>query len=630
MGNQKDIADMSFEEFFSESKTKAERDENRKAAAQKPQQEKPKSGRGFIGAVPKINFNNGKFLLYVPRYEGLENDQFNVAVECGDRVVPLGRLESTKHKGGRTTRPATVDLTPADATPMDDFTFTIDGEKAFINKARPVNFYNSVGSPVIRPLGEVVAVTRAGAPIKLFKTELIESTERNGLAIHKVNVLVSGTVKIDESGQQAQEQVPEEPEKPVEEAPKEDPSKKPAAKKKPAKKVAVKGSVSLSQPSQDADAVFEGERLPLYAAIPAVSISVEGCDVGECMLRAECSGGEFFNGPASSQMYIDSGQYGGPVTLKLEKGQKVLATAKYFIIPGFRCEYSGKGDITEDTVVRYNVFGEEGSRDVMSEDPYSFEHGDMKFQIVWCVPAITFDIGNGPQPFSVTDVDILDLQGEFMTITVRGARKKALFMGGVTGKKKDITPGWEGDTYEVPLEPIRTEVFSAPSSTFCLYITVNSFPNRKFMTIRNPVRVKARYADGQIVADIDPSVSECVCRLYKIDKSVTEVELSTENCTVPVSDDVIEAEVVELHHGQPRTSITVPVRQLPFLHRDSMGDKWMYVSRSKRIPLPSELFKDDQPDIPAIRAWHDRIVRMNPELKGVTFEMIQKAFKEFK
>jgi hypothetical protein len=74
----------------------------------------------------------------------------------------------------------------------------------------------------------------------------------------------------------------------------------------------------------------------------------------------------------------------------------------------------------------------------------------------------------------------------------------------------------------------------------------------------------------------------------------------------------------------------VPVRQLPFLHRDSMGDKWMYVSRSKRIPLPSELFKDDQPDIPAIRAWHDRIVRMNPELKGVTFEMIQKAFKEFK
>ena len=71
------------------------------------------------------------------------------------------------------------------------------------------------------------------------------------------------------------------------------------------------------------------------------------------------------------------------------------------------------------------------------------------------------------------------------------------------------------------------------------------------------------------------------------------------------------------------------VRQLPFLLRDQMGDKWMYVSKSKRIPLPGELVKDDKPDLSAIKAWHDRIVRMNPELKGVTFEMIKKAFTDF-
>ena len=62
MSDQKDIADMSFEEFFSESKKKAEKEADRKNAA-KSQQDSPKTGRGFIGATPKINFNNGKFLL---------------------------------------------------------------------------------------------------------------------------------------------------------------------------------------------------------------------------------------------------------------------------------------------------------------------------------------------------------------------------------------------------------------------------------------------------------------------------------------------------------------------------------------------------------------------------------------
>ena len=626
MGDQKNIADMDFEEFFSESKVKAEREANRKvAAAEKTHPEMPKTARGFLGATPKINFYNGKFQIYVPRYRGMENDQFNVAVECGDRVVPMGRLKQVKQGSSRVSKPDTIDLTPADVTPMDDFTVTIDGEKAFVNKARAITFYNSVGTQVMRPMGEVTAVTRAGVELKLFKAELLDSTEKNGLSIFKLNVLVSGTAKVDEGASPSSEEESEE-------APAEEPKKEPEVEEKPkkkaAKKVTVKGEFTLSQSSQDADVIYESERLPLYVSKPIMSVAVTGCEPSECTVRAEGRNGEILNTSAASQMYVDTGDYAGPVTVTLEKGAKKMGSAKYFIIPGMECEYSGKGDITDDTVVKYKLFGESGSRDVSEDGAYDFEHDGMKFQIVWCVPVVTYDIGNGPQPFGAVDVDILELK-DTMKVTVKGARKKALFFGGSTGKKKDITPDWNDESYEIDLAPIREEVFSSPSSVFSLFITVNSFPNRKFMTIRNPVRVKAKYEDGNVVAEIDPSVKECVCRLYKIDKSVEEFPMSTENCTVPVTQDTIEAEVVEMYNGQPRTSITVTVRQLPFLLRDQMGDKWMYVSKSKRIPLPGELFKDDKPDMNAIKAWHDRIVRMNPELKGVTFEMIKKAFTDF-
>ena len=275
------------------------------------------------------------------------------------------------------------------------------------------------------------------------------------------------------------------------------------------------------------------------------------------------------------------------------------------------------------------MLGQEGSRDVSGDDPYTFQYDGMEFKVVWCVPYVTYDIGNGPVPFESTEIDVTDLKGEIMTVTVRGARKKSVFFGGGKSKKRDITPDWEGETYSIELEPIRDEVYSSPTTSFSLFITVNSFPTRHFMTIRSPQRIGAKFEDGNIVASIDASAKDCICRLYKIDKSVTEVPISADNNTVPVSDDVIEAEVIEMYKGAPRDTVKVVVRPMPFLHRDSMGDKWMYVSNAKRIPLPDDLFKDGVPDIPAIKAWHDRIVRMNPELKGVTFEMIQKAFKDF-
>ena len=628
MGDRKDIADMSFEEFFSESKTKAEREANRKAAAaaEKPHQEQP-AVRGFVGATPKINFNNGKFLLYIPRYRGLENDHFELAVECGESIVPMGRLESVKQGKSRVTRPDTLDLTPADVTPMDDFTLTIDGNVAFTNKARPISFYNSVGTQVSRPMGEVTAVTRAGAELKLFKAEIIDSSEKNGLSVFKLNVLVSGTAKVAEGQSHPAD-------KGTEEVPAEEPRPEPAPaeegpKKKPAKKPSAKGNIVMSQPSQDADVVYKSERLPLYVSRPVISVTVTGCEPSDCTVRVTGRSGEIQSKPAAPQMYADTGDYLGPVTVTLENSAKKLAESRYFIIPGLKCEYSGKGDITDDTVVKYKFLGQEGSRDVSDDDPYGFEYDGMKFQIVWCVPVVTYDIGSGPQPFGAVDVDILDLKDK-MTVTVRGARKKAVFYSGGKGKKRDITPDWTDDTYEIDLAPIREEMFSAAASVSTLFITVNSFPNRKFMTIRNPVRVSARYEDGSLIADIDPSVKGCICRFYKIDKSTEEIPLNSESNIVPVSQDIIEAEVIELFDGQPRTAVSVPIRSLPFILVDQKrGDRWMYVSRSKRIPLPDDLFKDGRPDLSAIRPWHDRIVRMNPELKGVTFDMIQKAFADF-
>ena len=52
MGDQKEISDMSFEEFFSESKKKAERAEDRKAAAQKTYPDKPKETRNTLTLRP--------------------------------------------------------------------------------------------------------------------------------------------------------------------------------------------------------------------------------------------------------------------------------------------------------------------------------------------------------------------------------------------------------------------------------------------------------------------------------------------------------------------------------------------------------------------------------------------------
>ena len=94
MEGHKDISEMSFEEFFSEkdrAPIQASAPEPRR-----PRQERPRGDvqTGFGSASPKLNYKDGRFQLYIPRYTAGENSRFEVAVDCGQGVIPLGRLDS--------------------------------------------------------------------------------------------------------------------------------------------------------------------------------------------------------------------------------------------------------------------------------------------------------------------------------------------------------------------------------------------------------------------------------------------------------------------------------------------------------------------------------------------------------
>ena len=141
------------------------------------------------------------------------------------------------------------------------------------------------------------------------------------------------------------------------------------------------------------------------------------------------------------------------------------------------------------------------------------------------------------------------------------------------------------------------------------------------MTVRNPPRMSASFADGNVVATVSQT-GDFVCRLFRMDKTVEEVPLSAGENSVPVSSDVVEAEVAEIHGGRDRSAVAVQVRPLPFLWRDEAGEYWLYVNRSKRIPLPGDVVEPDNlagclirrgwydfttsPAMPELRACHYR------------------------
>ncbi len=631
MEAHKDISEMSFEEFFSEPVVRAERKDSAKAVPPKEPHtsaEPVDVRKGFSGAGPKVNYTAGRFQLYVPRYAGLDTDRFDAAIDCSQGVIPMGQLEAVRQKGGRTTRPNTLDLTTVGVSPLEPFKFTIDGEVVFVNKSRKVMFFNNIGIPMNRPAGESYAVHPPSVPLKLVKAEVLDETVKHGLVITHLEVSVAGGVWSDDSA--PVEQVPID-EGPVAVVAVVEP-KPPAVKRSPGRRARVKGSLTLSAGSRDAEAIYGGETLPIYPAEVVAHPTVDGCDLSECTVSMRSETGDMVVGPlvAAPSVRFNACAVFGPVSVVLERKEKVLAECRLFLIPGFKCSYEGNGDIVDDPVVEFSFGGVTGSRNIYDDDAYGpFDHNGITFFIRWAVPAVTFDIGNGPVRFAPVEVNISDLQADRMRVTVKGARKKALYFGGERGKKVDLAPEWGEDYCDVDLEPIREEVYSHPATTYCFYLTVNSFPNRRFITISNPKRVTAVFEGGCVVADVSESALECVCRLHKLDNVHVDVPLTVGENRVPVDDDVVEAEVLEVDGPKVRLSLPVSVRHLPFLQKDQMGDLWLYVSKSKRIPLPTGLIVGGVPVNDAIRAWHGRIVKMNPEMKSVTLSMMMKAFSDY-
>jgi len=626
MDARKDISDMSFEEFFSEQKVKKEKESARvEAAKAKKEASKGDHQPGFQGSGPKLNFIDGRVMVYIPRYTASENSRFEVAVEVGEDVATLGRLDSVKQKSNRVSRPDTKDITGAGVKPFGGFIITIDGEKVFEQKPCDMLYFNNMGSAMRKPFGEVYAICEPGSRLKISRAEVIDETERNGLMVVHANVQATGGIWIDDSNHPAEEEA-EEPEAAAEEPAKEAPKAKPA-KKKPAKK--AKGEIALPAGLQDADVVFEGEVLALYDSMPVPTVSVEGADPSECEVRVERAGVAVLAPVAATErINARSDDLWGPIDVSLVKGGKALTSKRVFVIPGFSCEYAGKGDLTQDTAISYSVFGQEGECDAFDGDS-QFEHEGFQFAVRWAVPAVTYDIGSGPVKVWDGEINASDIKGGKMVIDAKGARKKGVFFGGETGKKRELASNWEGDTVELDMAEVIDEIYSNPSAKYCLYITVNSFPNKRFLVVKNPERISVSFSDGVITVEADGSVTECVCRLYSIDRTESDIPVPPGTTSIPVPDDIIEAEVIETNDGKVRVAIPVAVRQLPFVLRDETNSIWLYVSKSKRLPLPDNLFADGKPDEKAIKAWHERIVRMNPEMKSMPLPTVIAAFKAF-
>ncbi len=629
MVERKDISEMSFEEFFSRSGDDADSKKSSPSSATGSDSEQDAT-MGFGGSIPKINYRDGKFFLYIPRFKG--TGRFDVAIETRSEVIPVARLDSTKLREHRLTRPATVELDELGVGPLDDFILTIDGANVFANKSRRMLFFNSSGLPMSHASGETIVVFRKGTPLRLFKASLLKTDTKGDVTVSVFDVAPGGSVRIQS----------EEPSEPAAAEQKPEPSKKspkalapvskkasPAAKK--TKKAPVKASISLSAGLQDASASIAGSVIPVYKEPPTVSISVEGCDMSECTVSVVDSAGETVFGrvPAEGRVELRSGRSDGLLTVDVEKDGKVLKSAQYFLVPDFACEYSGKGDIPDDTTMRFTMFGkdyEKGIYDPDLEGPYY--RGETAFNVLWSVPVVTYDLGEGSRPYEPLALSADELTSSMLVVKVRGAKKKKIYFGPENGKKEDITKGWDSDSVQINLPPLLDQVYSS-TGTYCFFISVNSFPNRKFIQIHNPERARTSVSDGAINAEVLGGKTDCHCVIYLQDKSSKTVPLSDGSNSISIPEDAVEAEIVESFKGKVRRTTQVKVRPLPFISSIA-GDLWLYVSKDKRIPLPDGLFKDGAPDLDAVARWHGKIVGMNPELKAVSLADMKRAFTDFK
>ena len=662
MVERKDISDMSFEEFFKKSDDEGSATNAKKSAPSKDDVVSDGES-GFGTSTPKINYRDGRFQLYVPRYRG--NGPFNAAIECSSGVVPVSRLDSVRVRDYRLTRPTSLELTDLGISPLEEFSLMIDDRQVFVNKAHDLLFFNTAGLPVGRSTGETIVVCPKGSRLTLINSSLIRFENVGNITVSWFNIEAGGSVSMDDEdemprsgkgsetssakrSQKSSEAAAKSVSRPSDDADKpsanssDAPASKkqvkrkadadPAPSKKRAKRHAVKASVSLPVGDKDASVSVAGEVVPLFVEPPSASVSVEGCETSECIVFVTDSKGEVVYGrlPAEDgRMELRTGHAAGHLTVNVEKDGKVVASASYFLIPDFSCEYSGKGDIPDDTSMRFTMFGQDYVKDIYDDDlegPYTY--GDTAFNMLWSVPVVTYDLGEGPRPYEQLVLDADELRSSMLVVKVRGAKKKKMYFGPESGKKEDISKDWDADSIHINLPPLLDQVY-ASTKTYCFFISINSSPNRKFILVRNPESIKASVEGDRIVIEAIGNRSEYVCRMYLQDKSHVDTVLSEGRSEVSIPSDAVEAEIIENFRGEMRRTTPVKVRRLPFVSKIA-GDRWLYVSKDKRIPIPDNLFNKGVPDLDAVAAWHSKIVSMNSELKVVPLKDMKAAFSEFK
>ena len=603
----RDISDMSFDEFFLGKKSSPKRERPKPAEGQDAEAKVSDiDGSGFARGRPKLNVRGASVLLFVPRYDGGKGARYAASVEQGGRRFDLGQLKVSPLDGGLSSLPTEFDLLAAGVSPLDAFVLEIDGRKVYEVFAHGSMMFDSDGMPISRAADDTVVLYPKGKHLWLGDAKVAASTDVGDLTIATVEVAKGGYIRVRDRPQPAERKAEEE---------------KP---KEPVRKQKLKPAARIDLPQAETVAsVRDGKSLlPIYASAPAVSFSLKDTDESECVL--------WLNGEEVPMEGFDPSSVpaSGRTDLSVVKDGKKLASASFYVIPGFSCSYQGKGDIQESEYIDVSADGKDVRRSIYEglDDP--LEVGGEEVRLAWNIPVVTYDLGSGEVPFGESEVEV-DSLVDSIVVTVRNASKKALFLGNTaTGKKSNITPEWEDDTIRLDASLIEDAVFESSTRSASLFITVNSCPVRRFLTFVNPADTEISHSAGEIRVNVRGS-GEHVCRIFNLDKTVETVALVQGDNRVPVPMKAISAEVAEIRNGKEISVETVSIRDLPFLLRDDMGDVWLYVSKEKRIPLPDGLMANGKGNPSEIRKWHSQIVRMNPELRTVSPEKLIKAFADF-
>lgn len=600
----RDLFDMSFEVFYNGLRASKERDPHpHDDDAAPPGRVSDVERNCFFHGVPRLNLRKWGVVLFIPPYRGsLGSKKEVVAVQDG-KAIPLGSLRTSPLTPDETL-PTVLELAPRGVRPLGGFSILIDGKKVYEIFPFAMFMFDESGYPMRKIADEVRIVHPSNKYLWLTKARIVTTTDFDDLRVDTVVVEPGGYVRLRDRPQ------PEPGEAEEEEEPAGAPKR-------------VRATIAMPPAETVAHALVDGRAVPLYPAVPEVTIRTEGAPEREFVVRVF--------GTETTLRGLPRALEGakGLVRLTVLRDGRRLASTEFYVVPGFSCTYSDRGDIPSTDEIEVSMCGRTFPLDIYSDGavgPYDVD--GVRTMIRWNIPAVTYDLGDGPRPFRGEALDV-DLLPETILFRVRGVERKTLFIGsGHTCKKVNITPDWDDEAIRLSTGPLKEAVFDSPTRHAILYITVNSFPVRRFLTFENRAFNDVAYEDGAVTVNVIGS-GKYACKVYNLDKRVDEVELGKGETVVPVSQAAVEAEITEEREGRKLSSSAVKIIETPFLNRDLMGDVWLHVSKDKRIPLPDDLLERSAMDLDEVRTWHSLVVRLNPELRRLPTERVVGAFRNF-